>query len=216
MGKRWTIQNEEEIIKYRNDNLTAEEVATLIGRTTAAVKLRYAALVKAGRLCNKGNGRHDHLSNDQLLELLKKYRKLSAWRAAIAEGESLPYPDIMNRRFGSWGNALDLAGITIDYGLQKDKPTKLYLIHFIEEDFYKVGITQQKLSTRFKSYPEFNTLEVIEFPCLEFAKEKEKLYLSLVKEYKYLPLIWGPSGGHTECFQTLDKISCFADLLKIE
>ena len=54
------------------------------------------------------------------------------------------------KRFGSWNEALRLAGRDKNLGgFDSAKPTIVYLVYFIAEDLYKVGITQRSISQRF-------------------------------------------------------------------
>lgn len=84
------------------------------------------------------------------------------------------------------------------------KPTTLYLINFGE--YYKVGITQQSLKQRLKSYPPYKVEWVLEGLDLEKAKELEIDILEQVDLFS--PEGW--TSGRTECFKA-DKVPTIPD-----
>ena len=84
----------------------------------------------------------------------------------------------------------------------KDVPCKVYLLKFSgnDEEFYKVGITRQKLSERTRKIP-YKLIEskVIETTFYEAYKIEKKLKQK-IKPQKYRPKI--KFNGWSECFKT--------------
>jgi hypothetical protein len=84
----------------------------------------------------------------------------------------------------------------------KDIPCKVYLLKFSsnDEEFYKVGITRQRLSERTRRIP-YNLIEskVIETTFYEAYKIEKKLKQK-IKSQKYRPKI--KFNGWSECFKT--------------
>lgn len=79
-----------------------------------------------------------------------------------------------------------------------------YIVKFISnsENFYKIGITKNKLSQRFAGYKKYgyyiNPI-IIEKMNLEKAYCKEKLFKEKFKNYNYIPKHIFP--GYKECFE---------------
>lgn len=92
--------------------------------------------------------------------------------------------------------------------LSPSAKTTLYLVKF--EDFYKVGITQQKIKDRFKGAPPFILLDSFK-ATLEEAWELEKLVKSNVKQY-VAEHPWFERNGKTECFKTNQPIRYLEDI----
>lgn len=84
----------------------------------------------------------------------------------------------------------------------KDIPCKVYLLKFSsnDEEFYKIGITRQRLSERTRRIP-YNLIEskVIETTFYE-AYKIEKELKQKIKSQKYRPKI--KFNGWSECFKT--------------
>ena len=111
---------------------------------------------------------------------------------------SMPGVKTYKKRFGSFGNALEAAGLTRNKSEQKPfKTTIVYLVDF--GDYYKVGNTQQSIAARFRKDPPHSIVFYLEFPTLALALKKEQQWLAAVHPYQYTPnnLI----SGHTECFR---------------
>jgi predicted transcriptional regulator len=89
--------------------------------------------------------------------------------------------------------------------------TTLYLIKF--EDFYKVGITQQKLKDRFSGAPGYIVIDTVS-TTLDNAWELEKAIKESVQSMRYVPEhTWFIRNGRTECFKTDKPIKALEDLL---
>ncbi len=87
-------------------------------------------------------------------------------------------------------------------------PTTLYLIKF--EDFYKVGVTQQKLKDRFSGAPEYSVIDTMT-TSLEEAWELEKAIKAVVKPF--IPEhSWFIRNGRTECFKTEKQLTALEEL----
>lgn len=137
-------------------------------------------------------------SNEKLLQILLD--NPGKTREEFRNDKTLPDPSTYTNRFGSWTKALEMVGLPT--GKSSLTNTHVYLIHFIDEDFYKVGITQQGIRQRFYGHPKYEVLIDMVFSNLEDAKIKEQEWLYNVKDYIYSPINF-PQGrrGQTECFK---------------
>lgn len=196
----WTKEEEDFLISSRERGLAYESIE-LPGRTVAAIKARASKLMREGRLKISRLSKYAY-SDEEMLNFLREYPSSKA----LAAQENVPSYDMFVVRFGSWWNALALAGIEYRKGLQPDVSTTVYLVHFTEEDFYKIGLTQAEIKTRFKGYPIFRVLDYTTFPSLKEAENTERFLLDKVRDYWYLPLNLQGSG-HTECFQVGSGVS---------
>lgn len=93
--------------------------------------------------------------------------------------------------------------------MSANSPTTLYLVKF--EDFYKVGVTQQKLKDRFKGSPEYKIVDTMT-TSLEEAWELEKAIKSNVTPFNP-EHSWFIRNGRTECFKTEKQLTALEDLL---
>lgn len=103
-------------------------------------------------------------------------------------------------RFGSWNAAMELAGKPIGTNsLKEGVKTLVYLVEF--EGFYKIGITQQEVSSRLSGYPKYEVLLTIQCETLAEAKSIETTWLHNVKKYKFISSTFPRNKGATECFK---------------
>jgi Homing endonuclease associated repeat len=111
-----------------------------------------------------------------------------------------PAATTYRKYFGSWGAALDAAGISNSCSMKANLPTRVYLVEF--DGFYKIGITQQKINERLHgAYPKFEVLLELEMTLVE-AKVLEAKWLKEVKTLQYIPTNFPAEGrGFTECFK---------------
>lgn len=135
-----------------------------------------------------------------LLELVARYPTMKEYERNLFKDKLPPVKRIV-KEYGSWTKAKELCG----QGRHKSAhapgaPTLLYLLRFVEGDFYKIGITQKPLRQRFAGYPCYEILEV-EALELEKALEQEKYLLTKYRDGAYSPSNWPEHAqGHTECF----------------
>lgn len=142
-------------------------------------------------------------TKEQLIQALRTAGSMSQDMYNIyARDNNLPSAVTMVTHFGSWLEALEAAGVDdLGKGVKPNEPTTTYLVHFIDEDFFKVGITQRPLHLRFGGYPKYDTILTHTFATLKEALEVEKLWLKNTEEYRYTPNQFKAyQGGHTECF----------------
>lgn len=96
-------------------------------------------------------------------------------------------------------------------GFDINKPTIVYLLQF--EGFYKVGVTQQKITYRFAGAPSYTVVDFIEVD-LEEALQFEKELKRAVKPMQYIAEHpWFERNGKTECFKTEKQLTAFEELL---
>lgn len=140
-------------------------------------------------------------TDEELLTILRTAENTASntWRA----GPYIPSVTEYRKRFGSWSNALYLAGVVSSGGTKAANTTILYLIRFLKEDIYKIGITQRSIKDRLIGYPEYEVLLDISFEEYKDAKSMETSWLRNVLPYKIDNNILEEHGlsGFTECFK---------------
>jgi hypothetical protein len=95
-------------------------------------------------------------------------------------------------------------------GFDKNKPTTVYLIQF--EGFYKVGVTQQKITYRFSGAPEYKVIDSIDLD-LEEALQFEKELKRAIKPMQYVAEHhWFERNGKTECFKAEKQLTALEEL----
>ena len=201
----WSKTKTDLLIQMREEGKTNQEIADAIGVTVSVISHKVVDLIKSGKvesrltqmdwneeeellLCEL---RSQGLSNEQIAKRLDRTHASVAMKASrlITDGLLDPYSDI-----------------------DRNHPCSLYLVYFEEEGFYKVGITQNSINTRFKGYPTYKIVETLTFSNLEEAKKVEAKLLSMIKPFQYKPLVF-KYGGATECFQITTKVNSIMDLV---
>jgi DNA-binding CsgD family transcriptional regulator/transcriptional regulator len=201
-SRTWNKEKQDLILKMREEGKTYKEMAEATGVSTGFISHKMVALIEYGKVQKK------YEQKDWTLE---EELQIAEWRAQgkntdfIAEQLGRSYASVANH-----SSKLIKAG-ALDPAISTDKATKVYLVHFLEEDFYKVGITSN-VKARFQGYPKYDIIEVLDFETPEKAKEVEAKLLNLVKPFKYTPLIF-KSYGVTECFQPLQRPQSIMDLV---
>jgi len=136
---------------------------------------------------------------EELIEEVKKYKILDTMREAKANGISTPSEAQIRKAFGNWRNARVAAGLPcIATTFDEEVETLVYLIWFIEDDIFKVGITQKTLQERGRGWPEYYVVDCISTSA-QAALSLEKRVLEKFYSTKiYYDKIEG--NGATECF----------------
>lgn len=189
----WTVEKENEVIELYKQGITYKEISSQLGMSFNALTHKIQTLKNAGVIPSRLNS--SYWLEEEVAKLCElRSQGESNTKIAQVLGRSLPSVAMQVSKMLKDGR------LTEAYtSIRKGKPTCLYLVHFEEEDFYKIGITQQSLETRFLSYPKHTVIEVLTFDTLEIAKEVEQEILKAVKPFKYEPLVF--RCGSTECFQ---------------
>ena len=161
---------------------------------------RFGSWVKAQELAGliPTNIRGDiiYYTDEELLDILRNSDTKTVMH--FRDNKDLPHSIIYERRFGSWNNALDLAGCLHNKGgIDPTKSTTVYLVDFGE--YYKIGITQRDIKVRFYGYPKYSVVFILENLSLQDALNIEKEWIHNVRDYKYEPI--NLIAGHTECFK---------------
>lgn len=195
---RWTPEEHELLYLLKSEGMKWSEIAKRIGRSLESCKTHY----------KRGYGfpvlGYNDWSEERLLELVQKYKNKQLLNYCRDEGE--PSAIVIERRFGSWSKAMELAGVVSNKGnLILDKKTLLYLIDFGE--FKKIGITQRSLELRFSGF-DFKILDLVEYDELIPAWETEQELLKILKPWRYKPIELIGNGA-TECF----KLDSCCDLM---
>lgn len=198
----WNIEHKNLLIQMREEGRTMKEIAEATNTSVSVISHKITDLIKQGVLKPK-QVQKDWTEEEELL--------IADWRAEgkntdfIATQLDRSYPSVA-------GHISRLIKIgALDPHISTDQATKVYLVRFIEEDFYKIGITSN-VWARFQGYPKYEIIEVLELDSHEEAKRVEAELLSMVQPFRYTPLIF-KSYGITECFQTGTHFQSFEDLI---
>lgn len=199
----WNLEKRDILIKMRAEGKTQKEIAEATKTSASLVNKKSMELLKLGVVAPLRPRAKEWTEEEELL--------IADWRAEgrntdfIATQLGRSYPSVA-------GHISRLIKIgALDPYTSTDQATKVYLVHFTEEDFYKIGITSN-VWARFQGYPEYEVVEVLECASHEEAKRVEAELLSLVQPFKYTPLIF-KLYGVTECFQTGTSFHSFEDLI---
>lgn len=201
----WSAAKTDLIIQMREEGKTNQEIAEATGVTVSVVSHKVVDLIKSGRV----QPRLIHMDWNEEEELaLCDLRSQGLSNEQIARQLGRTHPSVALKV-----SKLITAGLLDPYSdIDRNHPCSLYLVYFIEEGFYKIGITQNSVNTRFNGYPTYKIVEVLTFSNLEEAKKVEAKLLSMIKPFKYKPLVF-KYGGATECFQLTTKINSIMDLV---
>lgn len=187
---KWTPEEHEVLYYLKSQGLKWSEIASQIGRTLESCKTHY----------KRGYGfpilGYNDWSDDKLLDLVRKYKGKNVINYKRDAGE--PSAGVIERRFGSWSEAMKLAGVPVNSGnLDLNKETSLYLIDFGE--FKKIGITQRTVEERFP-HLDFKLLDLVKYDELIPAWETEQELLEILRPWQFVAeeLI---GNGATECFK---------------
>ena len=143
-------------------------------------------------------------SIEDILECMKTYETRDDWVEAKRAGAVTPSERQIQQAFGSWTDAKIAAGfMPIGAALDPERATIVYLVWFVEEDIFKVGITQRNIKMRFHGYPEYVVVDSVS-TTLKAARALEKTTLEKYKDTKAVPndpvFQAKGKGGFTECF----------------
>ncbi len=211
--KKWTEDDFQTLRELSEEGFTAREVAEFLQCSEDTVK-KYKSKLKISTAANKahksatpvkkggsnGGGRPKKYTKEQLIEIMKA-APVHTYSYFNSKESGLPAATTYREYFGSWEAALEAAGLpTNSYSMKPDRTTYVYLIDF--GDFYKIGITQQRLKDRFGArYPKYEVVVLLE-TSLEQAKTIEKEWLQAVKALAFIPENFPIEGrGGTECFK---------------
>ena len=142
---------------------------------------------------------------EDYLALVRKYNTEANYNRNL-KLQNLPPTARIKKKYGSWGAARKEAE-TVESGTS----TFLYLVHFWDEDFYKVGLTKVGVKKRFRGYPSYSLIDKI-LMGWEEGLRAEAFILSNIKE-RYKPISTKFKGGHTECYKS-DEVFTLNYLLK--
>lgn len=196
----WTAEEDEELKFLRREGFTINEICDFMPtRTFYSIAERFNSLDEKKHVMKEQR----FWTDEELLDLVRRYNTLSAYSSASTSNKDLPSPKTITTRFDGWRKAVRAAGLSDNKagGMDVTKPTKLYLVKFVEENFLKLGLTQRTVKQRFYGFPKYEILFEAEY---EYATAKQKEYEWLVKlaPHKYIPenpIFKGK--GHTECFR---------------
>lgn len=210
--RAWEIKDlktAELLEKYPNYRAYKEFGAKEGGWSATTLSTRYGSWNKAKeklteqKIWEYNSMKHD-FSYADIVECIKSYRSRDEWVAARKSGVLLPSERQIVKLFGSWSKAKSELGFKkIGAALDPEKPTTVYMLWFVEEDIFKVGITQRTIDMRFQGYPEYAIVDSRVLP-LDDARALEKATLEKYKDTRGTPkdpvFRRGGKGGFTECF----------------
>ena len=140
---------------------------------------------------------------EELIEEVKKYKLLDKMREAKANGIATPSEKQIIRSFGSWRNARVAAGLPcIATTFDREVETLVYLVWFVEDDVFKVGVTQKSLQERGKRWPEYYVVDCISTSAAAALSLEKKVLEKFYNTKFYYDKIEG--NGATECFKYND------------
>lgn len=198
--KAWTEQEEQDLLILRDLDYRYYEIAEVLGRSKNSVAVKVQNLISQGKTISL----HNSYSREELLQVVKDYKKVTL----------CPYDKLyhIKKEFGSWSQAACEAGIQVS-GLDPMINTTLYLIKF--EDFYKVGITQQAVKSRFYGVKlKYSVIDYYDTTLCE-AKEMEGALLRHTAEFRYTPEELKGNGA-SECFKTEQPIFQLEDIFSLK
>lgn len=214
-ARPWTEEEELEFIRLRQENKDNKEIATLLNKTHDSVKKKASEFLNAGiieGISRKGKYKTGprtklDLPRDTLLGIVKEY--------VSAEACPTHYLSNIRRVFGTWTKALEEAGISGNIGgnMTRDRLTSVYLLVF--DGFYKIGLTQQQIKSRFSGAPTYTVLDVL-VTDLDNALYLEKELKKTIKRIQYIAEHpWFERNGKTECFKTDQPIRQLEDIFAL-
>lgn len=209
--KYWTKEDTETLITMRQDGITYEEIAEILGRTTASVLMKGSRLIAAGENIKEKNIIKWSEEEDSKLAFLYS-QKYSLEEIAVELGRT--YTAIRKRLIVLRAN--NRFGLSTKK-FNKEVPTRLYLINF-EDRFYKVGITTKSVKERAKVYNRVRhtIIDELEYDTWDEAKDCEQELLNKVQRYKYTPN--EPAlqrDGKTECFIPPHPINALEEIFDL-
>lgn len=200
---KWTNEEDEVLKNLKNSGASYIEISKILSRTQDSIKSRLSKLSARGDIKLKNHPRSTFATkplkdkifwtDEQLLELVRKYKTQDNLNYNREDWEvSAP---VIHKRFGSWSEALILAGMESNLGgWDKSRETWVYLVDFGE--FKKIGITQRSIHERFSGFPEYKILDSVLLNFNE-AWELERELIKAIEPYK---VIGNLPNGNTECF----------------
>lgn len=224
-GKIQRIRTQSEVIDWDEDEIcflidyylsdySVAELSLILDRTEGSIRGKIDRLRASGLLNYKNN-----------FSIRKIWTAEEERELLDLNNKAVPYYEIAHLLERSVGSVmakvwkLKCADIKfrdmskhISRGMPRNKSTIVYLVYFIDEDFYKIGITQRTIKDRFYGQSTYEVIDSINFDSLTDALILESEVLSNMKHSQYIPnsLKW---GGKTECFKSITKINSIKELL---
>lgn len=196
--KRWSTEEDQFLVEELKAGSTHESIGYSLNRTKSSIMHRVQRLG-----LSKKNPSWIHLTNDDMLELVRKYKTAEEFD----NNPEIPSYKTIVRRFevNTWNEVIALAGLCKSKGTRYDhtKETTFYILEFVDTDetvFKKYGVTQRPLTTRYKGKP-FKIIHQ-EIGSLQNALDKEEAMDQEVTKYRPLSRDFYAEGhgGYTECF----------------
>ena len=209
---KWTEEDINTLVDMRNEGISMSTISEVLGRPYSSVVTRASRLIKDGVLVSRKprlTEREIILLSDSnyLIELVKTYVSSEAAPGQVRTR--------VIKTFGTWTKALEVAGVSGNIGGKfcEDRIARVYLLRF--EGFYKIGVTQQQIKSRFSGAPSYEILDYLETD-LDNAVYLEKELKKSVKSYQYVAEHpWFERNGKTECFKTDRPIRQLEDIFDL-
>lgn len=212
-AKPWTEEEELLFLELRWQNKDNKEIAEILNKSHDSVKKKASEFLELGiidGISRKGKYKTGpkaklDLPRDVLLNIVREYVSCESCPTHLRSN--------IKRIFGTWTNALQEAGISGNIGgnMCQNRVTRVYLLQF--DGFYKIGLTQQQVKSRFSGAPSYSILDVLETD-LDNAVYLEKELKKTIAPMQYIAEHqWFIRNGRTECFKTDKPIKALEDLL---
>ena len=209
-GEIKDIKTRELMIKYPSYRDYKKHASKEGGWGTTTLETRYGGWNKAKEALGITDNLVIHnsfkreFSVEDILECMRTYETRDDWQEAKKAGAITPSEKQIQNAFGSWTDAKIAAGfMPLGAALDPERATTVYLVWFVEEDIFKVGITQRSIKMRFSGYPEYYVVDSVS-TTLEAARALEKATLEKYKNTKAIPsdpvFQSRGKGGFSECF----------------
>lgn len=196
----WTKEEEDFLRQELKNGLSHESIGLLLNKSKSSImhKVQKLGLSKLG-------ASWEHLSNEELLALVKEYRTAEEFDT----NPGLPSYKTLVRRLGvsKWNDIKELAGISTAKTTGRydfTKPTTFYIVQFKDVDgtvFNKYGVTQRSIRLRYRKSSSYIILHE-ELCSLQEALDKEIELSKCTKSYFPINIdfTYKGHGGYTECF----------------
>lgn len=214
-AKPWTEEEELKFIQFRESGKDNKEIALLLGKTHDSVKKKASEFLNAGivsGISRKGKYKTGpttklDLPISDLLDIVREYVSCESCPTHLRSN--------IKRVFGTWTKALEEAGIPGNIGGNscKDRITRVYLLQF--QEFYKIGITQQQIKSRFSGAPRYEILDYLETDLDNAVYLEKELKKAIIKTQYIAEHPWFERNGKTECFKTDQTIRQLEDVFAL-
>lgn len=191
INSTWTIEQEQQLVILRLNEIPYKNIAKILGRTESSIKNKVSLLSKPIKEFNN--------RKENILRAIKLYPSKNKYSGRLYYAYDIPHFQEIREVFGSWEEAKKEAKICV----LDNTPTILYYIKIIKDTniFYKIGITTKSVKHRFSNEKNISIVILKEklFNSRQEARNEESLILKTFKKYRgNLQVL--DYGGNSEVF----------------